>query len=255
MVEFGAKMKVLLLALTGMGNETLHALTRSRHVTDILVVTRQEKGDYPYYPCRQLAEVCAANGVDCLVKDMRGPEGTQVASRFAPDILAVTTFHHILPRMLLDTADIAVNMHPSILPAYRGPTPTNWAVIHGAPSSGVTLHHLEEDLDAGDIILQREVEITGLTDGEVRKRLNAAAGACLAEFLEDYSRKHIEATPQCEASQTYFPNIASARGRALLLQGNFHPDNILRGVTPYPGAPYLLHEDFHGFFESIVQHK
>ncbi len=233
-------MKLCLFALTGFGNPVLEEVLNLPEIRDVVVYTRKEKGVFPHYECEQLADLCKRKGICAGTIPVSSAEAYEKVRNFKPDMLLLATFNQkISDRIIRLAAMGAVNIHPSLLPKYRGPTPTNWAVINGEGESGVTFHTLEADFDMGDILFQRKVPINGLTDGELRKRLAGLAGEMIRPFFDLYTAGKIEPLAQNKSEGHYYPNIASEEGLELLRRGAFDPKNIIRGVTPCPGTKIL----------------
>ena len=77
------------------------------------------------------------------------------------DIIVVSGYSKLIPRKVIESSSIAtVNIHQSLLPAFRGRHPLNWALINGEAYTGVTIHHLSEGFDEGNIVLQKKVKIS-----------------------------------------------------------------------------------------------
>lgn len=230
-------MKFLIFARTGMGNEILKSIRLSKVITEVLVITRKEDGVFPYFSCGQLDEYCRSAGVSYRYVHEFDSIGslTEYAWQYAPDVIVVSTFNKILPEKLIDSARIeAVNFHPSLLPYYRGPNPTNWALICGEPQTGLTVHRLTAEVDRGDVLLQEKINIGDMNDGELRERLFQLAGKMFLEFVGMIAHGEIRAIPMATGGNIY-PGITSKNGLELLRSGKFPHENLLRGLTPYPG--------------------
>lgn len=104
-----------------------------------------------------------------------------------PDLLVVVAYGKILPKEILEIPKLgAVNVHGSLLPQYRGAAPIQWAVINGDKKTGVTTMYMDEGMDTGDIILQKEVEISSNeTTGELWDVLAKEGGKLLVETLKE----------------------------------------------------------------------
>jgi methionyl-tRNA formyltransferase len=235
-------MKLCLLSLTGFGNCVLKELLENPIVDEVMVYTRKEKGRFPHYPCEQLSDFCQRNKV-CIHIGMKinSREFYEKIKDFQPDIILVATFDQKIPKRIIGIPNKgAINIHPSLLPKYRGPTPTNWTLINGEKESGVTFHLLSNDFDMGDILFQRKIPIKKhLTDGELRKRFAQLAGEMLEPFLSAYAEDKIQFRAQNKNDGSYYPRITSEEGIALLGSGRFSRDNIIRGLTPFPGIKIL----------------
>jgi methionyl-tRNA formyltransferase len=237
-------MKICLLALTGFGNTVLEALRKSVYVKDLMVFTRREKGDFPYYQCVHLAELCSKADITCyLDRKITSRETYELILEFLPDLILVATYDQKIPQEIIKIPRLeAVNIHPSLLPKYRGPCPTHWAIIHGEKETGITFHQVTAGYDLGAILYQRRIEIDELTDGELRQKLARLAGECLEGFLAAYLHGKLIPIAQDPDQGSYFPKITSKEGISLLKSGHFSMDNLIRGLHPYPGMGILNNE-------------
>jgi methionyl-tRNA formyltransferase len=237
-------MKVCLLALTGLGNTVLEALRNIVHEQDLLVFTRREKGDFPYYPCVHLTELCSKARISCFDdRKLTSKETYGQIMDFLPDLILVATFDQKISPAIINIPRLgAVNIHPSLLPKYRGPCPTHWAVIHGEKETGITFHQVTEGYDLGDILYQRRIGIDALTDGELRQKLAQLASECLEGFLGAYLHGKLKPSAQDPDQGSYFPKITSKEGISLLKSGHFPKDCLIRGLYPYPGLDILNKE-------------
>lgn len=103
-----------------------------------------------------------------------------------PDVICVVSYGKVLPREVLEIPKYGcINVHPSMLPKYRGSTPIQTAILNGDTKTGVTTMYMEETLDSGDIILQEEVDIgENETTGELWDRLSKLGASLLSKTLE-----------------------------------------------------------------------
>lgn len=234
-------MRILLCALTGMGNHVLEALLSWPGLTELSVLTRREAGGFPHYPCGQLSELCAARGVPCRdALRLDSAEGRAFVADFAPELLLCATFHQRIPAEVLALARrAALNIHSSLLPAYRGATPTNWAIMRGEARTGVTFHQMCGEVDAGGVLLQSALEIGGRNDGELRQALGLLAADELRRVLDGVLSGALEAVPQREDKALWLPKAWSPEGLALLSRSSIPLDKIVRGFTPFPGREFI----------------
>lgn len=164
--------------------------------------------------------------------------GERIAA-LEPDVIFSFHYRHLLGRPLLDLPRLgAINLHPSLLPRYRGRAPINWQLIHGERESGVTLHFMAPRADAGDIIGQERVGI-GPDDTalDLYRRLLPAAGALLdrhlAAILDGTAPRH----PQDESRATTFGRRSAEDGRIDWSRPAREIHDLVRAVAPpWPGA-------------------
>ena len=118
----------------------------------------------------------------------------------APDLVCVVSYGVILPKSFLKIPPLGcINVHPSMLPKYRGPAPIQWAILNGDKETGVSIMYLDAGMDSGDIILQEKVEIgDDETTGELWNRLSGIGARLLTKVVTDISNGIIERTPQPE---------------------------------------------------------
>lgn len=126
---------------------------------------------------------------------------------YRPDVAVVACFTRRIPAALLAVPRYGfLNLHPSLLPAYRGPRPVYWQLRHGAPS-GVTLHYMDEGLDTGDIAAQRPVSLpSAIGEAEAERRLMGVGLALLRGVLAELARGVVRRQPQPPGGSYYgFP--------------------------------------------------
>jgi methionyl-tRNA formyltransferase len=237
-------MKCLIFALTGFGNAALDGILDAGVFGSVSVVTRSEKGPFPYYSCENLMHVCRSVGVPVISDvDLGSESDIKQIESIHPDLILVATFDQILPEHILRLPRYGtVNIHPSLLPKYRGPTPSNWAVVHGDKISGITYHRMTDKIDMGDILWQESISIQNMTDGQVRLLLAQLTEDTIGGFLSHYLKHDLRPIERGNCDGSYFPKVTSAEGIALLRSGRFSHENILRGLSPYPGVQILREE-------------
>lgn len=232
-------MKCVLFGLSGFGNEALRALRRAG-VDVALVLTRREPGPFPYYEERTLAEEARAAGLEVIEDaDVRDLSLKRRVDDLAPDLVVSATFTEAVPSRFLGGGRESLGLHPSLLPAYRGATPSTWILINrDREACGVTLHRLTGKAFTGDIVAKRAVPLEASdTDGTLRHRLAIAGGA----LIEDAARSLLQGealpgVPQDEARITFYPKRTR---RDSLIKFDEPTKNILdriRATSPWPGA-------------------
>lgn len=235
-------MRICLCALTGVGNDVLDSVLGAASAADVLVLTRRDQWPFPYHPCEPLEQLCARRGVRALVDlSVTSADALAQIAAFAPDVLLVSTFHQRIPQAVVRSAKLAAaNVHASLLPKYRGPTPTAWTVLHGEAETGVTFHALAEAFDAGDVFLQETVPLPReCPDGELRRRLAGLAAAMVPRFLTLAEAGLLRPTKQDEARATHFPKITAPEALTRLRSGEFPRERVALALTPYPGVGIL----------------
>ena len=159
----------------------------------------------------------------------------------SPDILVAVAFGRLIPPDVIATAPYGgINLHPSLLPRYRGAAPIARAIAAGETETGVTILYLSAELDAGDIILQRAVPIDPEdTARTLEARLAREGAALLAEALRLLESGEASRRPQDPAQATLAPKLS--RAEALIRWGEpaTRIVNLIRAFDPWPVAHTL----------------
>lgn len=161
------------------------------------------------------------------------------------DIIIIGTWKERLTSQTFNIPKIAtVNVHPSLLPKYRGPNPYMQTILHGEEYSGVTIHLVNNDYDAGAILKQEKVKIYDYdTSKELRERTVSTARKLVAEFFNDLNQKILTPVQQNEKYATYFPSIT---GEEMMLDFSIQTsDEISRTIRAlHPFLPtYITHKN------------
>ncbi len=170
------------------------------------------------------------------------PNSSDVIARIAacqPDYLFSFYYRHMLSPAVLALARVgAFNMHGSLLPAYRGRVPVNWAIIHGETRTGATLHVMNEKPDNGAIVDQQAVPILpDDTAREVFDKVTVAAEITLDRCLPPLLSGHATLRQQDLGQGGYFGGRTPEDGRIHWQQTAAQIHNLVRAVSPpYPGA-------------------
>ncbi len=189
-------------------------------------------------PVKGLAEEL---GLKIFMPERLDGDFLEVLGSFSPDLFVVAAYGGILKRDYLDLPKKgSINLHPSLLPELRGPAPINWAIIRGFKKTGVTTILMDEGIDTGPILLQREVEIKDDWDSEILSRILADLGGdLLVETIKKWLNGEVSPKPQTGRS-SYAPFIKKEDG---LIDWKESAVNIVRkvkGLKPWPMAYTFL---------------
>lgn len=155
-----------------------------------------------------------------------------------PDILLLVAYGQILGKEVLELANIGpVNLHGSLLPQFRGPAPINWVIIKGDEKTGVTTIFMDEGVDTGDILMQKEVFINeDDTAGTLHDRLAKLGSEVVIETLGKLEKGELEPKPQDLRIGKYAPKLERKDGEIEWKKKSEEIHNQIRGMNPYPGA-------------------
>ena len=159
-------------------------------------------------------------------------------SAIHPDAIIVVGYGRIVPQWMIDLPRFGnINLHASLLPKYRGAAPIQWAIARGESVTGVTTMRIDQGLDTGDILLQKDVQIGPDDTAETLAPKLAALGADLtAQTLRQLEAGTIHPRPQDHSQATLAPILRKEDGRIDFQRSAQEICNRMRGFQPWPGA-------------------
>ena len=167
------------------------------------------------------------------------PEWRERIAALQPDLIISAYYRNMIGGKILALPRLgAWNMHGSLLPKYRGRAPINWAVLHGEPRIGMTLHRMVKSADVGAIVDQEGVDLSPRDTAEQAfRKVLPCARRVLARQIDALLNGLAKETPQDESQATYFGSRTPEDGRITWTQSSTQIFNLIRAVTdPYPGA-------------------
>ena len=239
-------MRVVFMGTPAFAVPSLEALDNSDHeVVGVVTQPDRPKGrGQAVVPC-PVKELALAKGLPVSQPEkIKSPEFLQQLSDWKPDVIAVTAFGRILPKAILDLPPMGcVNVHGSLLPAYRGAAPIQWALIHGDAETGITTMLMDEGMDTGAVLLQQTVPIEPEeTSLELGARLAKVGGALLVETLTRLAERSIVPREQDHTRATSAPLLKKEDGVIDWTQSATEIANRIRGLSPWPGS-YTFHRE------------
>ncbi len=156
----------------------------------------------------------------------------------APDIFVLSAYGHILSGDLLRVPKKGgINIHPSLLPKYRGAAPIQRAIMAGEKKTGITIFFMDEKIDHGKIILQKEIEIAeNDTYGSLSQRLSSLGAEMVIEALRAIEKNGYQVIEQNESEMTYAPKIKKEETIINWTDKSENIYNLIRSLNPVPCA-------------------
>ncbi len=175
-------------------------------------------------------------------ENFREEETVEALRALAPDVVAVVAYGKILPQKILDIPGKGcINIHASVLPAYRGSAPYQWAVLDGLKETGVTAMYLSREMDAGDIIDIAKTPIgENETAGELLDRLADLGAELLSRTLGRFAEGDVPATPQDSSLATYAPMLNKSMSPIDWKKTAQQVHDHVRGLHPWPVATAVI---------------
>jgi len=175
-------------------------------------------------------------------KRVRDPEFIELLRKIGPDAVIVAAYGQILPAELLSLPRHGcINIHASILPAYRGAAPINWAIIRGEQETGNTIMLMDEGMDTGAVLMQERIPIgREETAGSMTEKLSLLGARLITAALPLIASRKLSPVAQDGSKATMAPLLKKGDG---LIDWSLFADEIhnrVRGLSPWPGAYSFL---------------
>jgi methionyl-tRNA formyltransferase len=233
-----ARVRSIVFGYHRIGYLCLRELIERGEEVSAVITHRNDPGEHIWF--ESVAELAHSAGIPVL--QPRNPNTSACVGfirSLQPDLILSFYYRRLLSNELLAIPPLGgINLHGSLLPKYRGRSPVNWVLVNGERQTGVTLHYMSEEADAGDIIAQRAVAIA--FDDTALTLFGKVAQAALALFRETFPL--IKAglaprMPQDPAQATSYGGRRPEDGKIEWVRPAIALYNLIRAVTaPYPGA-------------------
>lgn len=233
-------MKAVVFAYQEIGCVCLEELLR-QGVEVTCVITHRDNPDEEIW-FRPVLGLAKENKIPAFeTESVKENEWIKRIAGFKPDVIFSFMFRRLIPEAILKCAPLgAFNLHPSLLPKYRGRCPVNWVLVNGETETGLTMHEMVKKADAGAIIAQESVAIGPDEDvAGLYKKLVQKAPGLLRSIVTEIGNVTCPRIIQDESKATKFGPRTPSDGA---FEWNWDPrriHNVVRAVThPYPGAFY-----------------
>ena len=234
----GIKPRILFFGYSEVGYECLSLLLKRGDNVAALFTHEDDPNEKIWFKTPAVAAKAA--GVPIFAPEkVTAPEWLERIAALRPDLILSAYYRNMISVKILSLARLgAFNMHGSLLPKYRGRAPINWAVLHGEPRIGMTLHRMVKAPDAGAIVDQEGVDIGPRDTAEQAfRKVLPCAPRVLARQIDALLQGTGPETAQDESQATYFGGRKPEDGRIDWGQTSGRIFNLIRAVTdPYPGA-------------------
>jgi methionyl-tRNA formyltransferase len=169
---------------------------------------------------------------------LRDPAFMDCLKKYDADIYVVVAYGRIIPRNVFEYPRLkTINLHPSLLPKYRGAAPVQWALINGERETGVTVQLINEELDAGDIIVQERIALDdAMTAGDLYDLAIPLGSGALVRAIDLLASGQACPAPQDHSQATYCGKITRDLARLDWSRPARDLHNLVRGLNPRPAA-------------------
>ncbi len=249
-------MKVIFMGTPDFAVPVLEGLIENYEV--ILVVSQPDKrvGRKQELKNTPIKEVALKNNIP-VFQPVKIREEYQDIIDLNPDIIVTCAYGQIIPKVILDCPKLGcINVHASLLPKLRGGAPIHKAIIDGYKTTGITIMYMDVKMDDGDIISQREIEITDDDNLEsLHDKLSIMGKELLLDTLPSIIAGTNERTKQNEDEVTFAYNIKREEEHIDFNKSSREVFNLIRGLSPVPGANAILFDNEMKIYESIISDK
>lgn len=200
------KLRVALIANTGIGNEVFKALLKCSSVTVDSVLTRKLEGEFPYFKTQELHQLVTVKGIKCFTNIDANTAYYEYLCMQNIDLILVATYHQIIKKTLIELPKLGfINYHPSLLPKYRGPSPISWVILNGESETGITIHNLTTKVDEGSVLSQDSINIECNDNlGSLFQKLSILSGKMTPVIIEQLLNQSILPKEQNNDESSYF---------------------------------------------------
>lgn len=240
-------MKIVFMGTPDFARDSLEAIHNAKHeIPAVVTVPDKPKGrGMKLIPC-EVKEYAIEKGIKVYQPEKlrENKEIVDILKNINPDVICVVAYGKIIPKEILEIPQYGcINVHPSLLPKYRGSAPIQWAILNGDKETGVTTMYLDEGMDSGDIILQTKTKINkDETSGELWNRLSKIGADLLIKTLEKIEDKTAPRIKQ-EGEFTLAPMLEKSQAKIDWENKTAQEiKNLVRGLNPIMGAYSLLNE-------------
>lgn len=232
-------MRVIMFGYQTWGHRTLEALLKSRH--EVCLVVTHPVSDHAYESiwADSVEELARREGIEVFLTKRPTPELIARVAALAPDVMVANNWRTRLPAELF-TLPVhgTLNLHDSLLPKFTGFSPVIWSLISGASHTGLTAHLMDAELDTGDVLVQRAVEITPESTGTslVLDTLDLVPEV-LEQALDGLEFGTATRTPQQLSERSFFHKRTEADGLVNWAWPAADIERLVRALSdPYPNA-------------------
>lgn len=250
-------MKIIFFGSDSFSIKALEACLHSAGIELALIITTpaKKRGRGLKLEPSDVFDYCRAKTLPVVeYPTLRDPVVTRELIALRPDIFVAASYGKIIPGNLLDIPKYRLNVHPSLLPKYRGPAPIHWPILNGDSETGVSIIDIAEKLDAGDIYYQEKIAIgTRINAATLSSELARFSYGVLKKVLAQVQNGQLRAAPQNESEATLAPLLSKKDGELSFRDMTAEEiDRKVRGLQPWPGAFCFLQKERLAILETAL---
>lgn len=220
--------------------EPLEAIIKAGYeVAAVVTQPDKQKGRGKEVKLTPVKECALRHGIPVFqpVK-IKEPEAVAELEKYQADLFVVAAFGQLLSEEILNMPEYGcINIHASLLPAYRGAAPIQWAVLNGEKESGVTIMQMDKGLDTGDMLLKRSVELSPKETGDsLHDKLMHLGAELIVEALPKLEKGELVPEKQKDELSSYAQKLTKAMGQIDWSKDAVSLERWIRGLNSWPSA-------------------
>jgi methionyl-tRNA formyltransferase len=245
--------KIVFMGTPDFSVEVLTGLIENYNVVAVVTQPDKQVGREGKIKMSPVKECAIKHNIDVL-QPIKMRKEFQMVLDYEPDMIVTCAYGQILPKEIIDyPKHKCINVHASLLPKYRGGAPIHHSIIAGDKKTGITVMHMDYGMDNGNILTQREVEITNIDTAETLfGKLKIVGRELLLDTLPKILNNEISPQIQNEEEVTYAYNIKPEDEVVNFSKKTIDVYNQIRGLNSWPVAYTMLDNKRIKVWESII---
>lgn len=233
-------MKIIYMGTPDFAVAPLEAIIKAGHeVSAVVTQPDKQKGRGKEVQMTPVKQCALKHGIPILqpVK-IREQETVEELKKYPADLFVVAAFGQLLSEEILSMPRFGcVNIHASLLPAYRGAAPIQWVILNGETRTGVTIQQMAKGLDTGDMLLKKTVEIDEKETGaSLHDKLMLTGAELIVEVLPKIEKGELIPEKQDESKASYYGRLTKSMGLIDWNQDAVSIERLIRGLNSWPSA-------------------
>ncbi|NBC28576.1 MAG: methionyl-tRNA formyltransferase, partial [Spirochaetes bacterium] len=231
-------MRILFAGTPEMAVPSLRRLAADHNLVGVLTAPDRRKGRGRSFVPSPVKAAALDLNLEIVQPSRLNTEARELVSSLAPELLVVVAYGRIFGPKFLDLFDQGgINLHPSLLPRHRGPSPIPAAILAGDPETGITVQRLALEMDSGNILAQTRIPLDGTeTTASLTERVASDGAELLSRAVEDLEAGRVEERVQDPDAASYCGLIAKNDGEIDWTQSAVQIERMSRAYNPWPGA-------------------
>lgn len=228
-------MRIILCGEDAFSVLALESLINDNHQVLVVFCLKYQNKIYA-----RLKLVCKKHNINFYrIEDINAIENQNIIRKQKPDLIVVCHFKQVLKKNIIDIPKYGcINLHPSLLPNYRGLSPQHWPIIKGDKETGITVHFINEGIDKGDIIIQHKITIEpDMYVYDLQVKMMSSYKFIIKDAINKITKKSFKPSYQNTLKGSYYGKLKEVHCNINLKKSYIDAYNLIRGVSfPYFGA-------------------